>query len=261
MTLEFVRLFGLEGWCMLPMRALGLPLVLFATFTAAVVAAAVRSVSREDDASLTGSLAWAGMFGLGAGGYFVGRSHPDVLISLFSAWALTLALLLVLIVREGAKREHWRPSVAALGVFAAAGLAVCSLAQTPVPGPQLDRLDRTTPTPVLRPLEDERAIAAQTKPGEPIAIFAPLGHRLAYDVGIVDVLPFSDVRQVLTRQQLDDAVQALRTAGGTTVVVASWAVPQEIVDALTAEGFRPIPSRETSGLEWLVDTSTREGAR
>lgn len=252
-ALVFARIYGVEGFGMLPMRALGMPLVVYATFVAAIAAAAVRAARRTEDATLTGSLAWAGVFGLGAGAYFVGHSHPDVLIDLFSAWALALALLLVLVVRDAAGRKRWRPTAPAMAVFAGAGLAVCSLAQTPAPGPQLQRLSRSTPVPVLRPLDEARAIGAQARRGEPIAIFAPLGHRVADDAGVVDVLPFSDVRQLVTRQQLEDAVRALRSAGGTRAVVAGWAVPRELVEALVADGFRPSASSGSPGLEWLED--------
>ena len=95
MLLTFPRIYGAGSFGLLPMPTLGLHLVLYVTFAAALVLATVRrGIGRPHDRSaLTGALAWAGVFGLGAGAYFVGRSHPHVLIDLFSAWSLALTLL------------------------------------------------------------------------------------------------------------------------------------------------------------------------
>jgi hypothetical protein len=182
-----------------------------------------------------------------------------VLIDLFSPWALALALLLVAVARSAEARQRWRPSAATLVLFGGVGLAVCSLAQTPAPWTQIDRLGHTTPTPVLRPRDQERALAARTRPGEHVAILAPVGHRIADDVGIDDVTPFSDVRQMVTREQLADTIAALRAAGGTQVVVAEWVVPPDMRAALGAAGFRPGPEMPETGLETYVDTQPRDG--
>jgi hypothetical protein len=234
--------------------------VLYATFAAAIIVATLRAARNARDRALTGSLAWIGVFGLGAGAYFAGRSHPDTLIALFSPWALALALLLVHTTRGVAKArsEHWRPSPAELGLFAAAGLAACSLAQTPAPWTQVARLGRTTPAPVLRPLDQQRAIAAQTRPGEPVAILAPGGHRIADALGIVDVTPYADVRLIAPRQ-LSDTIGALRAAGGTKVFVAQWLSSEEQRAALEAAGYRQTQVAPEADLATLVDDRAQGG--
>ncbi len=253
LALTFSRMFGLEGFGMLPMRTLGFHLVIYATFAAALVVATLRAIGGTNDRALTGALAWIGVFGLGAGAYFAGRSHPDTLIALFSAWALALALLLVAVVRDAAARPGWRPSIAALGLFAAAGLAVCSLAQTPAPWGQVERLGHTTPTPVLLPLDQQHAIAGQVRRGAAVAILAPGGHRIADALGVVDVTPYADIRLIAPRQ-LTDTIAALRAAGGTQLFLARWLASDEQLAALAAAGFRQTQVSEEADLATFVDT-------
>src|SRR6185312_12852466 len=92
---EFSKIYGLDGFGMLPMPGFGFHYAVYVTFAGALVLAAVRALERRDDVLVTGLLCWVGVFGLGAGSYYAGRSHPDVLIDLFSAWSFALALMLV----------------------------------------------------------------------------------------------------------------------------------------------------------------------
>jgi hypothetical protein len=256
-ALTFARMFGIEGFGMLPMRVVGFHLALYATFAAAIGAAAVEVAHGRRTAPLTAALMWSGVFGLGAGGYYAGRSHPEVLIGLFSAWALALALLMVVVVRDAATAQRWRLSPAVLALFAAAGLTVCSLAQTPTPWSQLERLSRSAAQ-VLHPLAQERAIAAQTEPGEPVAILAPVGHRIADDIGIVDVTPYSDTRMIAA-EQLDATIRALRAAGGTKVILQDGSIPPEAAAQLAAAGFRATQAAPEAALQTLVDMGSAGG--
>ena len=96
---DYARLYARDGFAMLPIREpLGLHIVVYLTYVAAIVTATVRSARGASNRVLTGMLAWSGIFGLGAGSYFVGRSHPEALIASFSAWAFSLALLTVVAV-------------------------------------------------------------------------------------------------------------------------------------------------------------------
>ena len=58
-----------------------------------MLTAAVRAARRAPDRTLTGMLAYAGLFGFATGGYFVGRSVPWQLWGLFPAWGFALSLL------------------------------------------------------------------------------------------------------------------------------------------------------------------------
>jgi len=201
LLVEFSRIYGVNGFGSLPMPTFGFHLAIYVTFAGALVLATVRAVERDRDVLMTGLLCWIGVFGLGAGGYYSGRSHPEVLIDLFSPWAFALALLLVVAIRSVRARASRWPTAAELGVVFCFGLAVCSIAQTPAPWTQIDRLGETTAQPMFRPLALERFVRAHTTPGERIMILAPLGHRVAYDVGVADVFPYAHLGSVPAVEQ------------------------------------------------------------
>jgi hypothetical protein len=208
--LLFARLYGINGFANLPISPLlGLHLVLYATFVGAIGAGTVRALERRDQPALTGALVWSGVFGLGAGAYFAGRSHPSVLISLFSPWTLSLALLAIVAVRGLIARPSLLPTPAELAVLLGIGVATCSLAQVPLPWQEVERMERATATPAVRPLAQERFVARHTRPGERIAILGPLGHRIAYDVGVTDAMPYATLESMPTRELFVDMLDQL----------------------------------------------------
>ncbi len=210
----FSRLWGLGGVTMLPMPTLGFHLVLYLTFAAALVTATVRALTGAEQRSLTAMLAWSGIFGLGASSYFAGRSHPEVLISLFSAWALALVFLLVVAVRAVHARADRRPTVAEVALLAGCALAVCSLAQLPMPWPQVERLGHTTALPDQKAVPLRRfVLAARPARGEKVLLLAPLGHRVAYDLGLVNVNPYVGMISMPAREQLAEALLTAHNEG------------------------------------------------
>jgi hypothetical protein len=72
--------------------------------------------------------------------------------------------------------------------------------------------------------------------GAPVAFFTATGHLLADAYGIRDVVPYTG-RSVFTEQQLDDALAALRAAGGSTVLVPALILPR-VAALLVDRGFR-----------------------
>ena len=237
MMLTFARLYGVDGWANIPMPTLGLHLAVYVTFAAAIVTAVVRACSRARDRLLTAMLGWAGVFGFGAGAYFAGRSLPEVLISIFSAWALALALLLVVVVKALARRPARRPTLAELAVLLGFGVAVCSLAQTPTPWSQIERLERSSAQPAYAHTPTERFVDRSTDPGERVLILAPLGHRIAYDLGLVNVSPYSFIEAMPLERHLDEAVAALRAAGGRKLFLPLAQTYPEQLRALERAGF------------------------
>lgn len=254
LLLTFPRIYGAEGFGMLPMPALGLHLALYATFAAAIVVAIVRIVARERDATLTSALSWTGIFGLSAGAYFAGRSHPDVLVDLFSIWALALTLLLLVVVRAILSRPSRRPQLAELLVLAGIGVAVCSLPQTPTPWSQLARLQRTQPRSEQVARLATRVVARLTHRGEPVALLLPLGHRIAYQLGLDDVTPYTNMEAMMTRDQWHETINALRHAGGRQVIAPRVQLFPERIEYLRAAGYQP--EREAAGLG-IVDFVAR----
>jgi hypothetical protein len=180
---EYPRLFGVDGWGLMSMPTIGLHLTMYGTFAGAIVVAVVRSLRDDRGRALTGMLGWSGMFGLLAGSYYVGRSEPGTLLCLFSAWSLALALLLVVVVRALAARTR-RPALPELAVMFGFGLALPAITVTPTPWEQIERLRTPAEHLVYKQPAATAFVAKRTTPGERVAILAPLGHRIAHDLGL-----------------------------------------------------------------------------
>jgi hypothetical protein len=243
--LTFPRIYGKGAFGVLPMPALGFHLVLYVTFAAAIVVATVRAAGGDNavsgesrDAALTGALAWAGVFGLGAGGYFVGRSHPHVLIDLFSAWTLALVLLALVVVPAILRRPSRRPGLAELLVLAGFAVAVCSLAQTPAPWSQVQRLRDVPPYDTRYSTAVLEVVRQLTHRGETVALFIKEGHRIADELGLKDVTPYANIESMMTRQQWRDTVDALRRAHGHKIILVRETLFNEEVEFIERSGFR-----------------------
>jgi hypothetical protein len=250
---EFSRLYGIGGWEQLPMPELGLHLVVFLTFAAAIVVAAVRVVRGERDRLLTALLAWSGVFGFLASIYYAGRAHPMALFDFFAPWAFTLALLLLLVVPRLAARGWRRPTIPELAVLFGCGLVVCSLPQTPAPWSQLHRIANRTPTPVFKQLEAERLVAATTHRGERVLILTTLGHRIAYDVGVVNVSPYSSIESIATAQQLQRTIDTARRDGARKLYLSLRFTRPEELTALQQAGYVVRRYDQTRAFVELVD--------
>jgi hypothetical protein len=239
LMVRFARLFALAGFAMLPMPALGMHTIVFMTFVGALAVATVRALDRsgEQDRTLTGALAFIAVFGLGSGSYYVGRSHPEVLVSSFAAWSFTLALLTIVALRRLAARPSRWPEPALAGCLLAFCVAACSLAQTPTPWSQLQRLRDTRPQTFHDP-GGQDFIAAHVHRGEHVAILHTLGHRIAANLGVADVTPYTGELSMPAVQQLYDTLRLLRDEGGSKVFLALGG--EEVPDmrpALAAAGF------------------------
>jgi hypothetical protein len=235
----FSRLYGVTGFGMLPMHAAGFHLALYLTFAAAIGVATVRAVQRHEDVVLTGMLAWIGVFGLGIGGYFAGRSHPEVLIDLFSAWAFAMALLLVVAVRAIRARPARMPTLAELALLVGFGLAACSVAQTPTPWSQVERMADDGKRPYWDRPEAARFIARLTEPGEPVAILINPSHQVAYEAGVVNVSRFVSWYSMPLIDQMRTVLDDLRAAGGTKVFDSGTPGAGPVEDVMRERGFRP----------------------
>ncbi len=250
----FPRLYEQYGFANLPISPVaGLHLTIYATYVAAIAVGTVRALEARSR-PLTGALVWVGVFGLGCGAYFAGRSHPDVLISLFSSWALALALLAVVAVRGMLASPARRlPTPAELAVLLGLGVALCSLGQVPRPWDELRRIDTSLNPPTMRPLPTERFVAAHTRPGERIAILGPLGHRIAHDVGVKDVMPYATLESMPTRELFDTMLDGLRDEGASKAfLIYVQTTTSDHEAALRAAGF--VPVAHSGGVaEWVRD--------
>ncbi|HEX4805962.1 MAG TPA: hypothetical protein VFU94_08680 [Conexibacter sp.] len=204
---------------------------------AAIGVATVRALRGARNVVLTGMLAWTGIFGLGAASYYVGRSQPEALRTTFSPWALALVLLTCLAVRALAARPRRWPSPPVAAVLVGFGIAVCSVVQIPLPWQQLDRMARgfvageaSLHRHPLVPPSDPRTVGFVASVadgpsrfavvrGAPVAILLATGHRVADAYGVRDVSPYTGTDSIHTVEQVDAVVDALRAAGGDTIVL------------------------------------------
>jgi hypothetical protein len=234
---EFPHIYGVGGWVLEPMAAAGLHLVVYATFVAAVMVATVRAIRGDAHRLLTGMLVWSGVFGLGAGSYFMGRSDALNLISLFSAWCFALMLLTIVVV-ERLARTGARPSVAELAVLFGFALAACAVFQMPRPWAEVQRVQRTTRA-VYKQAAAIRLVKLTTMPHQKVAILTQLGHRVAYDARVVDVAPYSGLESMPTVAQLQTTLAAVRREHATQIYVDQEFVLPGMLEALAAAGFEP----------------------
>lgn len=248
LALRYARVFATGGFAMLPVRpVVGLSTIVFLTYVAAIAVASVRAMREEQDRLLTGLLAWSGVFGLGAGSYYAGRSIPEVLTNMFPAWALALTLLTIVALRQLAGASDRRPAPIAVACLFGFGLLVCSLAQTPAPWSQFDRIARQGPPTFAQPPGQE-FVAGLTRPGEQVAVLMQLGHRMAVQLGIDNVSPYTGSQSIQTEEQMADVVDALRRAGGRKLFLSFSDSGQAMVDSLPAHGFK-LTVQDQSGLQ------------
>ncbi|HMJ01963.1 MAG TPA: hypothetical protein VK506_03425, partial [Conexibacter sp.] len=245
MLFTFSRMWGVAGVTMLPMRPFGLHLALYATFAATIVVATVRAQSGAEGRALTAMLAWSGVFGLGAGSYFAGRSHPEVLISLFSIWAFALALLLIVVVPAIRARPGHRPTVAEVAVLAGCAIAVCSLAQMPTPWSQFERIGDEAAVADLQAADARAFVAASgAAPGEHLVIMLPMGHRVGYDLGLVNVAPYVSLISMPAVRQLQETIDALRESGGNRLILARYQTLPEMQELIVRNGFELVRAED-----------------
>ncbi|HMJ03743.1 MAG TPA: hypothetical protein VK506_12430 [Conexibacter sp.] len=270
--LDYSRLYADGAFGLRTVHAdLGLHLVIYMTYVVAIAVASVRRLEGASNRPLTGMLAWSGVFGLGCGAYFIGRSHPELLIAMFPVWALTLALLTVDAIGRLAARPAMRPGIGTLLVLTGMAVCVCSLAQTPLPWTQLDRLAQDTPTTPL--IEGEAALPdydgaflpdASTRgfftsdDGAPVAILLTTGHQIAHAFDVDNVSRYTGMYSMVDRDRLRTVVEDLRAAGGTTLFLPE--TYDEVYATLEGWGFERQPDEVAWGStpvsKW-VDTSGR----
>jgi hypothetical protein len=254
---EFSRLYGIDGWEQLPMPELGLHLAVFLTFAAALVVAAVRVVQGETDRLLTGMLAWIGVFGLGASVYYAGRAHPMALFDYFAPWAFAVVLLLLVVLRGLAARRWRGVTLPELAVLFAFGLVLCSLPQTPTPWSQIARIRDRTAAPLLKQPEVVDLVRGTTHPGEKVGVITTLGHRVAYDAGVVNVSPYSSVESIVTHEQLRTLLDAMHREGASKLYITRTFTRQDTYSELQAAGYEPQAVDASEGVVMLRDRGSR----
>jgi hypothetical protein len=94
-------------------------------------------------------------------------------------------------------------------------------------------------------------IESVTHRGEHVVVLTSLGHLIAIDAGVVNVSPYSNPDGIITYEQLDDVVQALRTSDGDKLFTDGDDLLPEVGSALVAKGFRVVATDSVSTTtEW-----------
>jgi hypothetical protein len=248
--------FAKDGYGLERMPTLGLHWAMYGTYAAALVTAAVRYVRVEPDRTLTGMLAFAGIFGILSGSYFAGRSVPWQLMLLFPVWGFALALLTWTVVRSlrAARADSFRlrrlmlPAVATLAGF---GIMVAAIDRFPPPWQQLDRL--TAGGEAVNDQPDAQSfVDTHTAPGAHVLLLGtPLDHRIAERAGVVNESPVFDVFALLSALEVDRAINFLEDDGGRLVFERVSRELPEVAQILRQRGFHRLRKDPASGLvEW-----------
>ena len=254
----FLRTHSSHGLWLQPMPAVGFQLIVYATFAGALILAAVRFRTAATDPVVGGLLAFIGVFGLLAGGYYAGRSNAVSMVALFPAWGFALALLAWCAVRWLTSAIRTGLSIAtpvgalALSCLLGFGLAASDLLDAPAPWTQVQRL--TDASERQLPLElsaEERFLSARTEPGEPVLILREYGHLLARRARVRNVSLIGDPVYLVSDDQLTALLADLRAAGGNRVFLGDghyFPLWSSISKSLEARGFSADRADEASGL-------------
>ena len=257
---RYDQIYAITGFSLVPTPDSGLHIIIFMTFVATLIVAALRIRSAHPGRTISGALTFSGTFGLGAGAYYMGRSLPEVLAALFSAWGLATTLLCLLTLRglrDPASRRRIWPS-RALPVAAALlllGLFATAIDQFPAPWTQWRRLTASSHTLLFNTSPAVRFIRATTRHGESVALLTGLGHLIGRDAGVIDISPYSHPDGIVTYEQVDEVIDTLHADDGDTVFTGG--VVAEVGQILTARGFRVIAQDPSSSLSmWRESIGT-----
>ena len=242
----WTRIFAREGYGLLPMPELGLHWALYATYTGAILTAAVRCVNRAPDRTLTAMLAFSGVFGMALGQYFAGRSVAFQLLSLFPAWGLAMGLLawttatgLHAAGQDG--RRLRRLLLPAFASLAGLGVMVAAIAKVPSPVSQIERISDSGAH-VFDLTAEQRFVQRNSHPGEKVLLIAtPLDHRVAERAGVVNTSPVNGVFSLLSPSEVLRSIDSLESEGGERAFIRPayvYVTLPEVGDLLRMRGYR-----------------------
>lgn len=262
---HFQRVFGLEGFGMVPMPLLGLHVIIYLTYLAALVGAIMTSVRGHplNDTVLTGMLAYSGVLGLGSLPYWVGRSTPSGLVATFPPWGLCLSLLAWWVLTAVSRRSVMKWSTVGLwalpclAVLTAFGLTVSTVSKLPSPAREVERITSKADPAIEDPYLFDRQgtfnrsavrfVADHTAPGERVGILASLGHGIAKRAGVVNVSPYAHPESIGFDEQMALALGAIERSGGKKIFLGNTTYA-EISEYLTRSGYVAIAYDAESGL-------------
>ncbi len=246
----FQRAFLVSGYGMMAMPPFGLHHLIYLNIIACVlvgIAPVALGVTENRTERLASAIClMTGIFAAGAGMYYVGRSHPDLLKATFSAWAMAATALLwrVSMWIRAIRRDRLgdlRWGVFLVMVSLPFGLGLTGLLDARNPWRQLERIHTSTPgAHPLWPIKAQAQFIRRTlKKQDRAVILAGPSHQLAELAGVKNVFPFAFPDSVLTKGQLAITIDAIVKSGADVVYASQKNHPTVplIFDALAAYGF------------------------
>jgi hypothetical protein len=184
--------------------------------------------------------------------YYVVRSHPHVLITLFLAGAFAFLLLLWICWEETAEkiRVHgWRggcqpiPLLLTLAYLA----LVSSVAELPNPRYQWQRL---CVAPVPGPSHCDaltQEIARRTSPGEAVVVIHTEGHLACLNASVRNLYPYPSSGSLILYRQYDEVLRVIHSHQIRYIFDANW--QPELGDILRKNGYQIIGQEANN---WLL---------
>ncbi|MDX6607455.1 MAG: hypothetical protein QOD14_1995 [Solirubrobacterales bacterium] len=262
----YSRLVLRQSYGLVPMPSLGLHWVMYATYAAALLTAAIRYVRVDPDRMLTAMLGFSGAFGLITGMYFVGRSIELQLMILFPVWSFSLALVAwsAAGALRSARADRGRlvrlllPAAAALIGF---GVMVSAIDRVSPPWRQVSRLEEGGGG-AYDLLNAQRFIESHTQPGDHVLVIGtPVDHRLADRAGVTNVSPLNSLIALVSSAEADRSLDQLQAEHGTEVFETVTApnpinpltrIP-EFATILRQRGYHLVEQDPSSGLRLWRD--------
>ncbi len=245
---EYQRTFAVLGFNMLPLPRVGFYWVLYLTFMVALLYAIFDGFSGDGCSShrlSTGMLAYGGVSGLGVLTYYVGRSHPAVLIATYGGWAYVVALLLhrLLVDVRQTKFADQRAGYAIGAIPVAAALALsCGLLPLVLVLPdvpaQFARLRskgvRDNSGPVLAEF-----VSRYVKRNASTVIIWTNPHLIALSASVQNMYPYAHVGSVLLKAQVRPVLESVERLPKDAQYVFGELSPT-VSEGLVRMGFTPV---------------------
>lgn len=249
LLVEYQRIFAMSGFMMLPAPPTGPYWILYLTYMSCLILAVFRTFQRDaSDEFLRykdGILAYSAIFGCGSLMYYIGRSHPHVLIALFAPWAFCLLLLLIETLKNltqiSTKRNYAALLLLILPLYFLTFnymVYISNLVQIPSLTSQANRFMSPVGGDLLlqRRNNMEDFIKKNVINGEKVVIAMDRGDILAHKLGIHNVFPFPLTTSILITKQVKLLVKKIEGNRINKVFLNPFA-DSEIKDSLKTLGF------------------------
>jgi hypothetical protein len=216
---SFQKIFAISGFYMLRIPRVGFQWNIMLTFLVSLVVALARveygANKTSDERKVNGLLMYLGIFGAGSFMYYVGRSHPQVLMSFFPIWTFTFVILFWLQFESLRKNYHNMDLKdkflsLPLTVFILMHFCLFLFATTCIPK-MIDRmyLKKSVISSQYDLMQSSlvEKIRKYSNQGEQVGIIYPMGFSLAVEANVINVFPFIQDESLLIKEQVEMAIK------------------------------------------------------